>query len=179
MQEDELIDDVFENVVSNGFLQALAVKFDFLNVTFPFFMDCMKGLCWRKLWFLLSFWRWEKWSNWLTILLQAEQPVQLHISGLHSYSDLAKYFYPVLFIDCLQLFSEVFVVLFGQRHHPLALCAAHARMGSWCLTHTALHGLLFGRFNSTIEFHILIDFSWLLKYSSCCRSTTIRFTASN
>ena len=56
MQEDELIDDVFENVVSNRFLQGLGVKFDLLGVTFPLFMDGMKGLCRGKLrWFLLSF----------------------------------------------------------------------------------------------------------------------------
>ena len=55
MQEDELIDDVFENVVSNGFLQGLSVKFDLLSVTFPLFMDCMKGFCRWKLGFLLSF----------------------------------------------------------------------------------------------------------------------------
>ena len=55
MQEDELIDDVFENVVSNGFLQGLGIKLDLLSVTFPLFMDCMKGLCWGKLRFLLSF----------------------------------------------------------------------------------------------------------------------------
>ena len=65
-----------------------------------------------------------------TILLQAEQPVQLHKPGPHSNPDLAKYLDPVLCVDCLELFSEVFVVLFGQRHHPLALSAAHARMGS-------------------------------------------------
>ena len=55
MQEDELIDDVFENIVSNGFLQGLSVKFDLLSVTFPLFMDCMKGFCRWKLGFLLSF----------------------------------------------------------------------------------------------------------------------------
>ena len=55
MQEYELIYDVFENVVSNGFLQALGVKFDLLSVTFSLFMDSMKGLCWWKLQFLLSF----------------------------------------------------------------------------------------------------------------------------
>ena len=56
MQEDELIDDVFENNVFNGFLQALGVKFDFLGVAFPLFMDGMKGLCrWKLLLFLLSF----------------------------------------------------------------------------------------------------------------------------
>ena len=56
MQEDELIDDVFENVVSDGFLQTLGVKFDLLRVTFPLFMDGMKGLCrWKLQWFLLSF----------------------------------------------------------------------------------------------------------------------------
>jgi len=56
MKEDELIDDVFENVVSNGFLQALGVKFHLLGVTFPLFMDGMKGLCrWKLRWFLLSF----------------------------------------------------------------------------------------------------------------------------
>ena len=41
MQEDELIDDVFENVVSDGLLQTLGVKFDLLGVTFPLFMDSM------------------------------------------------------------------------------------------------------------------------------------------
>ena len=55
MQEYELIDDVFENVVSNGFLQGLGVKFDLLSVTFSLFMDGMKGLFWLKLQFLLSF----------------------------------------------------------------------------------------------------------------------------
>ena len=56
MQEDELIDDIFENVVSNGFLQTLGVKSDLLGVTFPLFMDSMKGLCRGKLrGFLLSF----------------------------------------------------------------------------------------------------------------------------
>ena len=45
MQEDELIYDVFENVVSDGFLQALGVEFDLLIVTFPLFIDGMKGLC--------------------------------------------------------------------------------------------------------------------------------------
>ena len=55
MQEDELIDDIFENVVSNGFLQGLGVKFDLLSVTFPLFMDGMKGFCRWKLVFLLSF----------------------------------------------------------------------------------------------------------------------------
>lgn len=55
MQKDELIDDVFENVVSNGFLQGLGVKFDLLSVTFPLFMDGMKGFCRWKLEFLLPF----------------------------------------------------------------------------------------------------------------------------
>ena len=56
MQEDELIDDIFENVVSDGFLQPLGVKSDLLGVTFPLFMDSMKGLCRGKLrGFLLSF----------------------------------------------------------------------------------------------------------------------------
>ena len=45
MQEDELIYDVFENVVSDRFLQALGVEFDLLIVTFPLFIDGMKGLC--------------------------------------------------------------------------------------------------------------------------------------
>ncbi len=55
MEEDEFIDDVFENVVSNRFLQALGVKFDLFSVTFSLFIDSMKGLCWWKLRFLLSF----------------------------------------------------------------------------------------------------------------------------
>ena len=55
MQEDELIDDVFENVVSNGFLQGLGVKFDLLSVTFHLFMDGMKGFYRWKLEFLLLF----------------------------------------------------------------------------------------------------------------------------
>lgn len=55
MQEDELIDDVFENIVSNRFLQGLSVKFDLLSVTFPLFMDGMKGFCRRNLGFLLPF----------------------------------------------------------------------------------------------------------------------------
>ena len=142
-------------------------------------MDCMKGLCWGKLRFLLPFWRRKWWSNWLTKLLQAEQPVQLHKSGPHSYSDLAKYLYSILCVDCLQLFSEVFVVLFGQRHHPLALSATHARMRSWCLAHGALHRFLLGRFLARLKLYILIDFSWLLHCSSCCRSTTIGLAASN
>ena len=55
MQEDELINNVFENVVSNGFLQALGVKFDLLSVTFHLFMDGMKGFYRWKLEFLLLF----------------------------------------------------------------------------------------------------------------------------
>lgn len=74
MEEDELINDVLVNVVSEGIQEALGVEFCccLLMVTLSFLIDGMQGLGGRQLSFLLSLWDWKGWTNRLAILLETE-----------------------------------------------------------------------------------------------------------
>ena len=135
----------------------MRIKFGFFMVTFTFFVDSMEGFGWRQGGLkLLSLRDWKGRADRFSILLQTKQPEKLHKTSLHADPDLTKYLEAVLCVSSLQLFSEVFVILSGQRNHPLALGTAHARMRCGSLAYAHFHRFLLRRFLPRFIHHLNI-----------------------